>query len=274
MSEQKYPSLQGDAWIHTRDALHAYARLMGKYRALLAPKQKHWWHVGLIPSLKGYSTGLLHLKDEVISIELNLITSSVDMNFQHGSQTSIPLTGQSNQALLLSLQEQLNPFGVGSIDQNVVNDATYAGYSRQKTIDFAQVTSGINSAFEIFKAEQRRETGPVTLWAHHFDLAMLWFSGSLVDGVDPADEENADEQVNFGFSVGDEVIREPYFYITAYPNLTGLEKVELPEGSVWQSEGWNGALMPYAVLTEIENPQSHLLSFWRSFLGKAEELMK
>jgi len=31
------------------------------------------------------------------------------------------------------------------------------------------------------------------------DVSMNWFSGRLVPDIDPADEESADEQLNFGF---------------------------------------------------------------------------
>jgi Family of unknown function (DUF5996) len=273
MSNNEFPLLQGEAWVDSRDALHAYARLIGKYRAAAAPKQKHWWQVGLLPSLGGFDTGLLHIENWVMSIELNLLTLSVVLSFRNKSELKFPLTGQSNRSLYESIQAQMASFAIKNVDQGVLSDASYKGLNKQEVAKFAQATNAINAAFEIFKGEQRRETGPIILWPHHFDLAMLWFSGRLVDGIDPADEENADEQVNFGFSVGDEANPEPYFYITAYPLPDGLETVQLPEGAYWHSQGWNGALMPYSVLTKVKDPQTHLLGFWRFFLAKAQGLM-
>jgi hypothetical protein len=273
MTNTKFPPLQGEAWIETREALHAYAKLLGKYRAAISPKQKHWWHVGLLPSLNGLSSGLLHLQDETFSIELNLMTSSIDMSFLNASEVKIPLTGQSTQSLHEDMHKKLAYLNIENIDQSVLTNTEFSGFDISQVAEFARAIHQLDTAFEIFKSEQRRETGPITLWAHHFDLALLWFSGRLVEGVDPADEENADEQVNFGFSVGDESTPEPYFYITAYPNPAGLESVQLPDGASWHNEGWNGALLPYSVLTEVKNPQSHLLDFWRAFLLKAQQLM-
>jgi hypothetical protein len=104
----------------------------------------------------------------------------------------------------------------------------------------------------------------VQLWPHHFDLALLWLSGRRVPGQDPNDPEYADEQMNFGFSAGDEGIAEPYFYATAYPTPAQWTEQPLPEGARWHTAGWTGAILPYVALTEASDPQVLLLDFLRT----------
>ena len=38
-------------------------------------------------------------------------------------------------------------------------------------------------------------------------LAMIWLAGEKIPGQDPTDEEYSEKQMNFGFSLGDELSR-------------------------------------------------------------------
>jgi hypothetical protein len=116
------------------------------------------------------------------------------------------------------------------------------------------------------------ETSPVQLWPHNFDLALTWFSGRKVPGVDPTDQESADEQMGFGFSTGDQGTADAYLYATAYPWPDGLENQPLPRGSVWHTEGWKGALLMYRQITEAPDPAAKLLEFFKgAYLARSRQ---
>ena len=132
----------------------------------------------------------------------------------------------------------------------------------------------MDAVFKRFKGTLREETGPVQLFPHHFDLSMNWFSGRLVPGVDPADEESADEQMNFGFVTGDEGIPDSYFYATAYPQPEGLTDQPLPDGAVWQTEGFNGAVMMYETVVAASDPEGLLLQFLQAAQRAGSALMR
>ena len=55
----------------TRDALHAYAGILGDWLKSCRPRRKHWWHASLRPSLAGLSTGVVHAGTE-FELELDL----------------------------------------------------------------------------------------------------------------------------------------------------------------------------------------------------------
>ncbi len=102
---------------------------------------------------------------------------------------------------------------------------------------------------------------------------MLWLPGAKVSEQDPADEEHADKQMNFGFTLGDEGIPEPYFYVTAYPLPEALPHTRLPLGTVWRTEGFSGAVLSYRTLTGISDPGAYLLEVWRVLLSAGREHM-
>jgi hypothetical protein len=90
-------------------------------------------------------------------------------------------------------------------------------YSYEHVIKYWNALKQIYFIMQKFKGTLLHETSNVNFWPHHFDLAMLVFSGKLVDGKDSNDWSSSREQMNFGFSTGDDGIPEPYFYVTAYP---------------------------------------------------------
>ncbi len=47
MSDIGFPPLSLADWQSTRDAVQAYARILGKVRQSLTPPQAHWWHTNL-----------------------------------------------------------------------------------------------------------------------------------------------------------------------------------------------------------------------------------
>jgi hypothetical protein len=160
------------------------------------------------------------------------------------------------------------------IDRSLFADESPRVFEAAAAKNYCQAAVNIDRVLKQFKAGLPGETGPVQLWPHHFDLALLWFSGRKVPGVDAADEENADEQMNFGFSTGDEGMPEPYFYVTAYPWPAGITDAPLPVGAVWYTESWKGALLPYEALVEADRPEKKLSAYLQAAYQAGSTLMR
>ncbi len=131
----------------------------------------------------------------------------------------MPLAGQSGVGLCHRISASLAAAGIE------LEPELLAGFDGEQILPydieaigrFRRVINWVDAAFKTFKGELREETSPVQIFGHHLDLAINWFSGRLVPGVDPADEEKADENLNFGFVTGDSSIPDAYFFATAYP---------------------------------------------------------
>ena len=136
-----------------------------------------------------------------------------------------------------------------------------------------EVIDWVDAAFKTFKSGLREETSPVQIFPHHMDLSLSWFSGRQVPGVDPADEESADEQMNFGFVTGDASIPDAYFYVTAYPAPDSWMDLALPQGAYWHTKGWTAAVLPYAAVVASERPFDLLSGYLQSLQAHGAKLM-
>ena len=153
---------------------------------------------------------------------------------------------------------------------NAATDDEYPGYSADQANLMHRAIGSVAAALEDFRAGIREEKSPIQIWPHHFDLSMIWLPGHKVPDQDPADEEYTDKQMNFGFAFGDESIPEPYFYVTAYPSPDALPGVDLPAGTTWKSEDFNGAVLLYNDLVAMNDPAAYLQELWTTLLAAGQ----
>ncbi len=262
MSADAFPPLVLDDWRVTRNALHVYTRVFGKVRQALAPREKHWPHVTLHASATGLFTPAFDVRGVSFELHLDLTTQRLTIANSLGGVWQQPLAGQAAAKFCDQVVSALGTMGVEvAIDRSLFEDETPFDYDAAAASRFWSALARIDATFKRFRATLREESGPVQFWPHHFDLAMLWFSGRKVPGVDPNDEENADEHMNFGFSTGDSAVPEPYFFITAYPLPDGFLQVDLPKDAHWHQSGFTGALLHYRSLLGCADPEEKLLRF-------------
>ncbi|KAA3665397.1 MAG: hypothetical protein DWQ04_00810 [Chloroflexi bacterium] len=275
MSNQIFPPIPLDNWQATRDTITVYAQLLGKIRRAMTPKQKHWWHVSLRIISVGISTTPIPAGNKTVQLILDFTIHRLIILTSHGERHEIPLQGQSASAFCTEVLDALAELNIKpEIDRTLFADDTAGGYDETAVSTFWQALSQIDVALKTFKHSFREESSPVQLWPHHFDLAVVWFSGRLIPGQDPANEENADEQMNFGFSTGDSSIAEPYFYATAYPTPDPFTQQPLPTDAYWHTEGFTAAILPYQSLVSATDPHAKLLNFLHTAHKAGSQFMK
>ena len=262
-------TITADNWQTTRDAIHAYARVIGIIRGTYAPREKHWWHISLRPMADGWTTTPFQIGGNMVEIMLNLKRDYVDIALASGGNFNLTLRGQSALELYGEIQ---GAFSVAGIDLAVETgkfrtDAIPYESEAADQIRIVQLQCAL--ILQQLKGRFRLESSPVQLWPHHFDMSLVWLSGNLINGQDPADEEHADEQMSFGFGMGDGLVPEPYFYANAYPMPDGLRETKLPAG-YWPAEGFGGALLKHSDANSAET----VLSFFQAIYqeGKARML--
>ena len=246
----------------TRDALHAYSRVVGNCLKASRVRRKHWWHASLRPSLNGLTSGVIYGNPDY-EIELDfrhsrLVVRSPDRDF------AMALDGASPERAAQWQRDRLADIGIDTSTpaDGVPGEDRFSRYSKSVAADLQSVLSQVTAVMQRFRAGIREEVSPIQLWPHHFDLSMIWLPGNRIPGKDPADEEHADKQMNFGFVFGDETIAEPYFYITAYPLPPEMAAVDLPGDATWKSNGFSGVVLLYRDLRAVEDPTGYLLDLW------------
>ena len=272
----KFPQLGETDTVDTRNALHAYARILGNYLKVYRPKRKHWWHASLRPSLNGLTTGVVRA-DTDFELELDLRKSQLCGRTSNGANFEAALQGQSAAEVAGLAEDFLLANGLSKhlVPENAIGDEETAGfaYSAEHARSLYLMLNPVSAAMAGFRAGIPEETSPIQFWPHHFDLSMLWLPGEKIAGQDPDNEENSDKQMNFGFTFGDEGIPEPYFYVTAYPLPDGFPSLRLPAGSSWYMEGFNGAVLRYRSLLESSDPNAYLLDLWSGLLSAGRKQM-
>ena len=271
MTNQSFPDLDPEAIRATRDALHAYARLLGDWLKATRAKRKHWWHASLRPSLNGLTTGVVHSAVD-FELELDLIASQLRVRTRANEFTE-DLNGQSAATIASWLDEALVGIGIDPAlapGDKVRGDAGFADYSSGRASSLQRALASVAAALQDLRAGIREETSPIQVWPHHFDLSMIWLPGDKVPEQDPENEEYADKQMNFGFVFGDESFDEPYFYVTAYPLPDAIPKVGLPAGTTWKSEGFSGAVLLYKDLAAMNDPHAYLQELWSTLLAAGQ----
>lgn len=275
MSPTTFPPLPLADWRPTRDTITGYARLLGKVRCAFAPPQKHWWHVSLQLTATALTTTPIPAGDSTFEMLLDFRRHELLILISTGERHSIPFQGQSVAAFCTETLDALAELGIEpAVDRSPFSDDTPGSYDETAIACFWQALTQIDATLKEFKAGFRGESSPVQLWPHHFDLALLWFSGRLVPDQDPDDPEYADEQMNFGFSTGDDAIPDPYFYATAYPSPAGLTGQPLPDGAYWHTQGFTGAVMMYDSLVAAARPKERLLDYLRAAHKAGSSLMR
>jgi hypothetical protein len=275
MTKTFFPPLSLTDLQPTLESLQAYAKFLGKVRRALTPRQKHWYHVSLRVGVNGLTTTPIPAGPVTFEMVLDLIAHKLVITTSRGEQWHKPLQGQSAATFCEEGLSALASLGIEpEIDRTLFEDTTPGRYDGEAAQRYFQALTQIDAVLKQFKGELREETSPVQLWPHHIDLAMLWFSGRRVPGIDPADEENADEQMNFGFAPGDDASPHPYFYITAYPLPAGLIDTALPIDATWHTEGFTGAMLRYESLVNADDPAEKLLTFLRTVQQAGASLMK
>ncbi len=256
-------------WQATRDTLAGYTQFVRRIRLFNTPPQKHWWHVSLRPTATGLTTTPIRAANGTIyELTFDLTRHLLLIRTSRGDLREVSLRGQSPKVFkeeTLAALADLDIFP--AYDQEEFTGVADGVYDQTAVFDYWQSLIEIDSILKEFRHSQREETSPVQFWPHHFDLAVVWFSGRKVPGQDPDNPDYADEQMNFGFSTGDGGIPDPYFYVTAYPAPQGWTGDALPDGAAWHSEGWSGAVLPYQRIVDAEDGRQLLLDF----LGSAHQ---
>ncbi len=183
----------------------------------------------------------------------------------------LPLTGQTLNAALTWLQQQLAHCGVfeprltlGEYPPALQNHPLTQGEPFPVTPESLrmELMAYFNNSLPLLQSlvQSRSIASPCSIWPHNFDMATLL---SFPEG----------KTIGIGLSTGDSGYPEPYWYITLYPYPSPPFPALAGAGS-WHIVGWVGAVLKASQLSPTAAEQlQQVQDFIQSAVSASEHLL-
>jgi hypothetical protein len=255
-----FPKLVG--WRETREALHAYGKVIGAIRAAFAPEQPRWQHVSLRLYTAGITTTPIDYPDDPkknFSLSLDLLNHYVLLSSSEGSVEQLRISeGWSANHLGEELLAKLAKMGVhGKVNKEKYASDDEHSYAMDAAGNYFTALTHMNRLLEQFRGSLPGEKDPVQFWPHGFDLSFVILGKKQVKTL----EGEFQSQITLGFAPDDPGQPSPYIYATPFPFEESVTNTKLPDGAVWHTAIWQGALLPYPEIAEKEDGEKRVLEF-------------
>ncbi len=250
--KSQFPTL-GD-WRGTRDTLHTYCKVASAIRAAFTPEQPRHGHHSLRVYTSGLTTTPISFPDDpaqTFALSLDLRNHYFILSTSGGQVQQLRLSeGLTGTQLGEELIARLAELGVqGNIPAKSYHSDAKRDYALDEAERFLAAIRLANQVFEDVRKALGQASDAVQLWPRMFDLAFFAPAG------------NEDKGITFGFSTqpGNE-----YFYASPHPFDKALAQQSLPAGARWNTDGWNGALLPYGEVAAKADGAERVLAFLQS----------
>lgn len=258
-----------DQWDVTIHSLHRAGQILGALRLALLPAVPNYLELSTRITPQGLSTDGLPGGAEV---RLDFTSAAMIVRHPDGTTATLALRGHSQrslcEAVLAELQKTELSDGLAGAGEGArveklrdlmaatehplleehdsVTDEQPLEVDAALSADYATTLNAVFTAAARFRARLSGFMTPVVVWPEHFDLSFLWFAG------EPSGEEAP--LMNFGFAPFGGGIKHPYLYAYAYPMPDNAIETMLPAPAYWHTEGWRGAVVPYAQIAHADDP--------------------
>ncbi len=223
------PLLITEDLIPTRNYVQDVAKVLGSLQRAYIEPNDHDWHHGLTVSMRGISTQQMIIAGQPIRATIDLVKHKVRLG-----NTNWLLEEFAAPEILNNIKVWLVAHGQSAELEQPEFTSDIRQFDGIQAARYAETLWWLEQRFKNIKNDLNGGlTSPILLYPHHFDLAFSWF---------PHDD---DQQLTMGFSTGDESVRDPYLYITAYP----------------EPAGFSGAILAYSRLQVAQEPSIVLDDF-------------
>jgi len=282
MKKEHWPELAYKEAKQTYDTMHRWAQIVGKVKLARLPWMNHSWHLALLVTPTGLTTGDIPGDSKHFQInfdfrqhQLQIITSKLEERIFDLRTLSVAscyhhvLTTLNN----FGIACEINPIPCEIPDAVPFHlDDTHSAYDPLHAADWHQALLNADEVFTQFRAEFIGKSSPVHLFWGSFDLAVSRFSGktaplhpggfpNLPDWV--AQEAYSHEVCSCGFWPGSEGVPFAAFYSYIYPEPEGYKTDSVAPKSAYYNENLREFLLPYEAVRTSGNPSKTLLDFLR-----------
>jgi hypothetical protein len=250
-------------WATTRTALHQAAQVVGAVRAAVAAPEPNWAHLGLRVVPEGLTTGALTIGELILDFRALTIL----YNPTNQDRVGFPLTQHSQKSLADAVENALTRLGHPTAlkRDKITGDAVF-DMDTEIAADYARVLFLLHEVFRAFREGLPGEKSQLVIWPHGFDLSFLWFATDVTTEQAP--------HMAFGFSPYSAGLERPYLYTYAYPIPDGLTDLELPDHTIWHTQGWTGTVTHYDALITEPDPVRVIEAILRQLFTRVSPLLR
>ena len=258
----------------TLQNLHTVARLLGAVRLLAFERKPNYLELGLKITPDGLSTDVLPTGG---AVTLDFRRLALVYQPASGDAIVLPITGQSQAALLEALLQALHPRELAALAPLIagasytesmfsaaerfvnrikpkrehLSETSPLQFDADAARDYADALYAIFTGVARFRARLDGSQSPIVVWPEHFDLSFLWFA---------AEPDEQHPHLNFGFAPYSAGIDYPYLYAYAYPYPAHYDPPALPAGARWNTAGWTGVVLPYDEIARQSDAERYVES--------------
>lgn len=267
----QFPSLNGFG--PTRQTLQCYARTLSALARAHAPAHPNWWHISLKVTPVGLVTDNIPCRGGgIVAGRMDFHHACISLDSSDGRTWAMPMdAGLSGSAMGERVLAAAAEAGItGEVDRSRFASEEPGTYDAAVVDRFFTSLVLADRVFKRHAARLGKDTGPVRLWPHGFDLAMEWFGTRVESYNEGGRTMELAAQLNLGFYPGQDD-ETSYFYSNPWPfDADKLLGRALPHGAVWHTEGWQGTLLPYTAARDEEQ----VLAYAKAVYDIAAPLLK
>ena len=289
-SSPAWPDIPYLGWRDTSLTLQLWTQIVGKIRLSFTPWLNHSWQVPLYVTARGLSTSPIHVHQEILEIEFDLVTHVLEARTSRGEMRTLPLKAQpvaefygQTIDLLKGIGIEVNIYEMPNEVPNPIRfsqDRSHAAYDPAAAHRFWRALIQVDRVLKLFRSGFLGKVSPVHFFWGSFDLAVTRFSGrraplhpggipGLPDAV--VREAYSHEVSSAGFWPGNDAYPEAAFYSYAYPEPPGFAVRSVTEGARFD-QALGEFILPYDQVRHSTDPDALLLHFLSSTYGAAADL--
>ena len=250
-----------EEWKETRDTLQKYCRLVGAIRETLSRPLPCSLHTNLLIYKNGFTTSLIpkneQSPDQLFEVIIDLIHKRLRIESNYREPLYIALTGQSLNALCDETCSLLTDIGIKPpLERPSFLEGHRGMFDSKQVKTYWDIASKVNRIMKKMRSELKGEITPVQLRPDDLNIFFARYNSEAGNNAYP------EEQIEFGFSTGDEFLREAYFYIATFPDTSKVKMFFKKENRIEISGKPQRAVLPYSKLIKDNDSENLVTEFF------------
>lgn len=285
-----WPALRLADWRETKETLHLWMQIVGKFRLALAPMVNHWWQVSFYPTARGLTTSAMPHAGGAAEARFDFLDHVLRIETSAGGRHELALAPRSVADFHAEFTEALHRLG---IDTHIVprpvempeaipfaEDEMHRSYDAEAAQRFWRVLLEVAPVFETWRGRFVGKSSPVHFWWGGFDLACTRFNGRRAPphpgGVPNTPdyvmrEGYSHECISAGWWPGGGGYEGAAFYAYAYPVPAGLSEAPVAPAGAFYDADLGEFLLPYDAVCRAARPDEAILAFLESAYSAAAD---